>query len=120
LDACDFRRHALLQEHDGATTSVGRVPMMAPPLAWAGCEVGDGVTVVNRLTTTRIPWAEVERFGYDGALWVRRRDMRQHNVAAFSFVPGSLPGASERGREAAVRLENVRKKRRGRGGGKDR
>lgn len=83
-------------------------------------EVGDGVTVVNWLTTTRIPWAEVERFGYDGGLWVRRRDMREHYAAAFSFVPGSLPSATARGRDAARRLENVRKKRRGRGGGKDR
>ena len=83
-------------------------------------EVADGVTLVNRLTTTHIPWAEVERFGYDGALWVRRRDMRQHYAAAFSFVPGSLPSASTRGRDTAVKLENIRKKRRRKGGGVDR
>lgn len=83
-------------------------------------EVGDGVTIVNRLATVHIPWSEVQRFGYDGGLWVRRRDTRQHYASAFSFVPGSLPSASERGRDAAARLENIRKKRRGRGGGTDR
>lgn len=83
-------------------------------------EVGDGVTFVNRLTKTHNPWAEVERFGYDGALWVRRRDMRQHYAAAFSFVPGALPSASARCRDTAVKLENIHKKRRRRGGGVDR
>ena len=83
-------------------------------------EVGDGVTLVNRLTVTHIPLGEVHRFGYDGALWVRRRDMRQHYAAAFSFVPGSLPSASTRGRDAAIKLENIRKKRRRKGGGVDR
>ena len=83
-------------------------------------EVGDGVTVVNWLTTTRIPWAEVERFHYDGGLQVHCRDRRQHYAAAFSFVPGALPSANARGREAAVRLETIRKTRRSRGGGRDR
>ena len=71
------------------------------------------MTVVNWLATTRIPWAEVERFCYDGGL------RRQHYAAAFSFVPGALPSANTRGRDAAVRLEAIRKTRRSRGGGRD-
>ena len=67
------------------------------------------MTLVDRLATVHIPWAEVDRCGYDDGLWVRRRDRRQRSAASFSFVSGSLPSASERGRDAAVRLENVRK-----------
>jgi hypothetical protein len=73
--------------------------------------VGDELTVVNWSRTLHIPWSEVERFGYDSGLWLRRRSGRQHSIAAFAAVTGALPGVDRRGREAAVRLEAERRRR---------
>ena len=77
-------------------------------------EAGKGVTVVNWFATLHVPWAEVERFGYDvgDGLWVRPRSGRQHSIAAFAAVTGALAGAERRGRAAAAELEAIRKKRR--------
>ena len=75
-------------------------------------EVGHEVTIVNWLRTLHVPWSDVERFGYDSGLWVRRRSGRQHDIAAFPAVPGALPSADRRGRTAAAELEAIRKRRR--------
>ena len=84
-------------------------------------EVADGeVRLVNWLRVVRVPWTEVERFGFDGSVWVRRRDMRQHTASAFASVTGALPSTRGPARRAAAALEDMRKKRRGKGGGRDR
>ena len=84
-------------------------------------EVADGeVRFVNWLRVVRVPWADVERFGFDGSVWVRRRDLRQHEAAAFAPVPGVLPFTRTTALQTASALEEMRKKRRRSGGGRDR
>ena len=75
-------------------------------------EVGGDVVVVNLLRTGRIPWPEVERFGYDHGLWVRVVDGRRLEVSAFGEAPGQLASATHRGEAAARELERIRRRRR--------
>lgn len=81
---------------------------------------GENVVVVNLFRTLVIPWREVERFGYDGGAWVRRRDMRQHRITAFCPSSRALPLVERQCRRAAKRMEDRRKQRRRGGGGRDR
>lgn len=86
-----------------------------------GIDVSESeVRLINWARVISIPWAEVERFGYDQGLWVRRRDMRQHYSAAFRPTAEALPFTHAAGVRAAQDLEALRKKRRRQGGGKDR
>jgi len=83
--------------------------------------LGNGVTVVNWFRTYEIPWAEVDRFVYEGKeVWVRTRNGPSITVAAFAAPPGALPFVARRNQQLARQLESVRKKRRGHGGGVDR
>ncbi len=77
---------------------------------------------MNWFRTVRLPWREVERFGFDDGdgVWVRCRDGHEHPVSAFQHPASAPEFARTPGRRAAARLEAVRRKRRGRGGGRDR
>jgi hypothetical protein len=75
-------------------------------------ELGQGVVVVNFWRTLVLPWAEIERFGYDSGAWVRRRDRRQHAITAFSPPAGSLPFVERAARQAVQAMEDARKRRR--------
>jgi hypothetical protein len=76
-------------------------------------ELGRDVVVVNFWRTVVLSWSEVDRFGYESGAWVRRRDMRQHEISLFSPPPGSFDFAERRCREA-VRSMEAHRKRRGR------
>jgi hypothetical protein len=82
--------------------------------------LSDEVVIVNWLQTHRVAWRDVEKFGCDGGVWIRRRGGGVVEVAAFSFVPGALPSAQRRNERAANELERARQKRRGHGAGRDR
>ena len=74
-------------------------------------ELGRDVVVVNFWRTLVLPWSEIDRFGYDGGAWIRRRDARQHEITAFSPPPGSLASAEKRCRQAVGKMEEVRERR---------
>ncbi|TFV48949.1 hypothetical protein [Blastococcus sp. TF02A-35] len=74
-------------------------------------ELGREVVVVNVFRTLVLPWAEVERFVYDGGAWVLRPDGRRHAITAFSPPPGSLRSVEERCRQAVRTMEQVRRRR---------
>ncbi|MFC6007780.1 PH domain-containing protein [Angustibacter luteus] len=77
------------------------------------------VFLVNWFRTVAIPWREIQRFGYDGTVWVRCRDSRTHTVSAFSDSGRALAYARRPGRLAAAELEQIRKQRRRQGGARD-
>ena len=82
--------------------SLAGVPVL-PLIAHRGwqlrVELGDGVSIVHWLGTVHVPWADVERFGYDdtSGVWVRRRDGREHAVAASPSFPVSSPARPDEG-----------------------
>jgi hypothetical protein len=90
--------------------------LAAVAVSWRGwllrVELGEDVTVVNWIRTVRIPWAEVERFGYDLGVWVRRRDGRQYAIAALTLDPRALPFVRRRVARTARQLETGRRRRR--------
>ena len=71
----------------------------------------DGVVVVNFWRTVALPWAEVERFGYDSGAWVRTRAGQDHPITAFSPPPGALASVDRRNQAAVRAMERVRKRR---------
>jgi hypothetical protein len=74
-------------------------------------QLGREVVVVNFWRTVVLPWAEIERFGYDVAAWVERRDGRRQGITPFSPAPGVLPFVERRCREAVLTMEARRKQR---------
>ena len=75
-------------------------------------ELGRAVVVVNFFRTLVVPWSEIDRFGYDGEAWVRRRDGRQHEISVFTPPTGSLSFVERRCQDAVRTMEAHRKRRR--------
>lgn len=101
----------------------GAVAVLALFWRWDRMRVelgGDAVVVVNFWRTVVVPWAEIARFGYDAGAWVEQRDGRRLGITPFSPSPGVLPVVERRNREAVSAMEQVRQRRRRRGGGRDR
>ena len=69
------------------------------------------VVVVNFWRTLRIPWQQVEGFGYDSGSWVRTTEGRQHTITAFAPPPGALPSAERWARRAVQEMERARRRR---------
>lgn len=98
-------------------------------LAWAGAagvlvligrgwllrvdDLGDRIRVVNWTRTVEVPWYDVDRFEFDGAVGVRRTNLTAVPFSAFPDVSRDIFGIAERRNEAAFRaLEATRKRRR--------
>jgi hypothetical protein len=74
-------------------------------------QLGRDVVVVNFWRTLVLPWSEIDRFGYDGAAWIRCRDARHHEITVFSPPSGSLASVARRCEQAVRTMEGIRKRR---------
>jgi hypothetical protein len=67
--------------------------------------------VTNWFRTVSIPWRDVERCGYDDGLWIHVRGGRMVRASAFANGPRAMEWARTPGRNAALRLVEIRKRR---------
>ncbi len=71
----------------------------------------DDVMLVNWLRTVHLPWSEVARCDYDGdGLWIRCNDGSELRSSPFQHGHTALAFARTPAKEAAVTLENIRKR----------
>lgn len=76
-------------------------------------DLGDKIRVTNWLRVIEVPWSDVERFEFDGAVSVRRTNLPTLPLAAFPASSRDLFGILERRNTAAFRaLEAARKRHR--------